>query len=50
MFSCGFSTKETCVFLLQENTKEISELITLKPWKAKILIIINEIKVSRVPF
>ena len=35
IFNCGFFTKVTCAFLLQENTLELSEINTLKPQKSK---------------
>ena len=37
IFNWKFSTKVTCAFLLQENIKEFSEIITYKPWKQQYL-------------
>ena len=46
----GFSSKEPCAFLLQENIKELSELNTLKSRKNENSFhIIDQMKVGRVP-
>ena len=37
-FKCGFSTKVTCAFILQEDVSELSELNTFKPRKITIVL------------
>ena len=36
IFNCGFCTKVTCAFLLQEDNKKLLELNTFKPRKTTI--------------
>ena len=50
ILNCGFSTKVTCVFLVQEILKELSEKILLnyKPRKRQFVHCIDQKKVSTV--